>query len=306
MARRIRKSPWTKSFQRLLGSVAKSTMRVGTKAVTKAVVKATRAAISRRQPSLGGGEWLVGLVMGARRYHLYKPPDVAAKERLPLLVMLHGCGQDAGSFAVCTQMNRVAARERFFVLYPEQDRLSNPQGCWNWYETRSGLAFAEAAMLIQAIDQVSLLYAVDPGRVAVAGLSAGASMAALLATRYPGRFKAVAMHSGIAPGTAHSPASALGAMRGRRAAVPLPAAVESSRLPPLLVIQGHRDPLVAESNGRAAAQLWADTVGARAGTPRQMQRGASSVPRRRDGRGATYYDAMASGSRRPNSFLTTP
>ena len=32
----------------------------------------------------------------------------------------------------------------FFVLYPEQDRLSNVQGCWNWYDTRTGRAQAEA------------------------------------------------------------------------------------------------------------------------------------------------------------------
>ena len=53
---------------------------------------------------------------GARRYYLYKPPDLALSERLPLLVMLHGCGQDADAFALSTRMNRVAARERFLVL----------------------------------------------------------------------------------------------------------------------------------------------------------------------------------------------
>ena len=55
-----------------------------------------------------------------------------------------------------------------------------------------------------AIDQVCLLYRADRERVGMAGLSAGASMAALLATRYPERFKAVTMHSGVPPGTAHS------------------------------------------------------------------------------------------------------
>jgi len=36
---------------------------------------------------------------------------------------------------------------------------------------------------------------VDRDRIAIAGLSAGASMAALLVTRHPGRFKALMMHS---------------------------------------------------------------------------------------------------------------
>ena len=57
---------------------------------------------------------------------------------------------------------------------------------------------------MQGIDQVCQLHPVDSTRVAIAGLSAGASMAALLVTLHPGRFKAVVMHSGIPPGTADS------------------------------------------------------------------------------------------------------
>ena len=66
---------------------------------------------------------------GARRFRLYRPPGVKVGERLPLMVMLHGCGQDAYSFASSTRMNRIVMRERFLVLYPEQDRLANGQGC---------------------------------------------------------------------------------------------------------------------------------------------------------------------------------
>lgn len=196
-------------------------------------------------------------------------------ERLPLLVMLHGCGQDAGSFATSTRMNRVAARERFLVLYPEQERLANAQGCWNWFDTTSGRAYGEVALIMKAIDQVCLLHAVDRARVAIAGLSAGASMAALVATRHPGRFKAVAMHSGIPPGTAHSTLSALTAMHGHRATRPLPTtpALMSDAWPPLLVIHGSRDTVVSMDNGIAAVQAWSDAAGAGAGKSRSVQRG---------------------------------
>ena len=98
---------------------------------------------------------------GSHRYRLYRPPEVRFGERLPLLVMLHGCGQDAKSFAQSTRMNRIAARERFLVLYPEQDRLANAQGCWNWFDTRSGRAYGEAELIMRAIDQVCLLYSAD-------------------------------------------------------------------------------------------------------------------------------------------------
>ncbi len=237
-----------------------------------------KPAVDKRRPPPGAGDWITGVALGAagmRRFRLYRPPDVKFSERLPLMVMLHGCGQDAKSFAMSTRMNRIAARERFLVLYPEQDRVANAQGCWNWFDTTSGRAYGEAALIMKAIDQVCLLYPIDRARIAVAGLSAGASMAALIVTRHPERFKAVVMHSGIPPGTAHSTLSAIGAMHGRRATKPLMAAPMSiaTAWPPLMVIHGGMDPVVSASNGHAAAQVWADAAGARASTARSVQRG---------------------------------
>lgn len=195
---------------------------------------------------------------------------------MPLMVMLHGCLQDAKSFATSTRMNGVAARERFLVLYPEQDRISNAQGCWNWFDTSAGRAYGEAALIMKAVDQVCLMYPVDRARIAVAGLSAGASMAALLVSRHPERFRAVVMHSGIPPGTAHSTLSALGAMHGHRATKPLVAmrATFAASWPPLMVIHGGLDRVVAFSNGQAAVQAWADAAGATTVKERTVQRGS--------------------------------
>lgn len=223
------------------------------------------------------GEWIAGISMGAagaRRFRLYRPPGMAWGEKLPLVVMLHGCGQDANTFANSTRMNTLARQQRFLVLYPEQDRLANAQGCWNWWETRNGHARAEMALILKAIDQACLLHGADRERIAVAGLSAGASMAALLATHEPARFKAVIMHSGIPPGAASSATTAVQAMRGRRGAplVAIPAD-HSTAWPPLMVIHGGRDSVVAASNGRAAIGLWAAAAQAKPGTPRSVQRG---------------------------------
>ncbi|MDM0103428.1 PHB depolymerase family esterase [Variovorax sp. J22R24] len=274
MARRRKAGGWAGIFARSMEAITRSTMRASTKAVERAV----KPVIEKRRPPAGAGQWITGVAMGAagaRRFRLYRPPDVKFGERLPLMVMLHGCGQDAKTFATSTRMNRVAARERFLVLYPEQDRVSNPQGCWNWFDTSSGRAYGEAALIMKAIDQVCLMYAVDRTRIAVAGLSAGASMAALLVTRHPERFGAVVMHSGIPPGTAHSTLSALGAMHGRRATRPLPATpgAMAASWPPLMVIHGALDRVVAASNGHAAAQAWADAAGATASKERSVQRG---------------------------------
>jgi poly(hydroxyalkanoate) depolymerase family esterase len=188
--------------------------------------------------------------------------------------MLHGCGQDAQALADSTRMNQIAARERFVVLYPEQDRLSNMHGCWNWFQTRTGKAQREADSILAAIDYIGRTHAIDTSRIALAGLSAGAGMAALVASRHPERFCAVAMHSGVAPGLAHSTASALSAMGGRGSALSLATPAGGGKLPALLVIQGQSDATVAPANGAKAAQLWATREGAKPGRPRKVQRGA--------------------------------
>jgi len=286
MARRFKapKGPsWGAIFQRSMVSMTRQGMRAGQSAmasvVKQAVKQTVKQTLKKSKPPAGAGQWLQGVAMGPagmRRYRLYRPPDVKVGERLPLMVMLHGCSQDARTFANSTRMNVIAARERFLVLYPEQDRVSNPQGCWNWYDTTAGRAYGEAALIMSAIDQATLLYGGDRARVAVVGLSAGASMAALLASRHPDRFKAVVMHSGIPPGTAHSTMSAVGAMHGLRRTKSLEARPLTvvTAWPPLMVIHGGLDRIVSPHNGHAAVAAWATAAGARATATRSVQRGS--------------------------------
>ena len=280
MARRIRKTVWSRSFNSVLKAMTRTTLRAGTRALKQGLRAAPpvgRRATGKKAMA-PSANWTTGLAVGTtgpRRYRLYKPPGVGRDESLPLLVILHGCGQDAEALAASSRMNTTAARERFFVLYPEQDRLSNVQGCWNWYDTRTGRAQAEAHSISAAIEQVCLTQAVDRGRVALAGISAGAGMAVLLATHHPERFRAIAMHSGIAPGVAHSSAGAIKAMFGKSVTTsPLPAIAPDARLPALLVIHGAADHVVAPGNGAEAAMRWGARVGARASKPRRVQRGA--------------------------------
>lgn len=310
---RRRKSLWgSAAFQKSMTSLTRSAWRTGSKILAHAVktaakraaaptvksVKASRPAATspaprraRKSPvnrpggaaalpptQRGGapGSATRGVALGpagARTWQLYMPPELSRSARVPLVVMLHGCGQTAAAFALSTRMNRLAAREGFCVLYPEQDRRANPQGCWNWYAVRSRTAHAEAATLLAAIDQVALIGPVDAARVAVAGFSAGAGMAALLASRYPARFRAVVMHSGVPPGVAKSSASALAAMLGTRRAPPSVESLGTAAWPPLLVIHGTADSVVAASNGRSAAAMWAAATGAQGAAPRVVQRG---------------------------------
>ena len=287
-----------KAFARAAGAASKpvrakavSKLRAAPRKNAGAKVPSTaRAPRPAGKPVPLRGEWISGVApgpAGARRFHAYVPSGLALRpgEKLPLLVMLHGCGQTGRDIAAVSRMNRLAARHRFVVLYPEQERVANAQGCWNWFERRNGRAEAEAATLLAAVDKVARRLPVDLARVAVAGLSAGASMAVLMAALFPHRFCAVAMHSGVAPGTAESAATALAAMHGRREAhlpdLPASTAAASSvlpvgapaALPPLLIVHGDADGVVSVRNAAATAQLWAGALGARAGAVRTLQRG---------------------------------
>ncbi len=269
MARRARSSPFADALQKLVTRAGQDVVRAGSKAVRHAI----KVAVDQQRPPSGRGDWIAGQTIGPaglRRYHLFRPQGVGASERLPLLVMLHGCAQNGRTFAESTRMNSLAASKRFLVLYPEQELLANPQGCWNWYDTQSGQAQREVATLIGMVEQVCRLYPIDEGAVALAGISAGASMAALLASEHPERFAAVAMHSGVPPGSARSAASAMAAMRGRRTPGE---PVSLGPWPPLLVIHGRSDRVVAPENGRAAAALWAEVAQAGPLPARSAQRG---------------------------------
>jgi poly(hydroxyalkanoate) depolymerase family esterase len=192
-------------------------------------------------------------------YALYLPPG-AEGGGVPLVVMLHGCKQDADEFAQGTRINLLADRYGFAVLYPEQSKHDHAHRCWRWYDTSAGAGGGEAASIVSLVDATVREHGLDDERVYVAGMSAGAGMASLLAVRYPGVFAAVALHSGVVFGDARSAVGAMDVMRrgSRKDPVMLvDAAVDLAGYPgmPAMIVHGELDSVVSSAN---AEQLTAE------------------------------------------------
>jgi poly(hydroxyalkanoate) depolymerase family esterase len=164
--------------------------------------------------------------------------------------MLHGCTQDAASFAAATRMNQTADRHGFIAVYPQQDRAANPQACWNWFrpehQERDSGEPARIAALVHELVGTTSTWTIDQRRVFVVGLSAGGAMAATLAATHNDLFAAVAVHSGLAAGSATNVNDAFAAMA--RGAKGRGARARRDRPTPTIVIHGTADQTVAVAN----------------------------------------------------------
>lgn len=191
----------------------------------------------------------------ARRmmYWLYLPSGISGAP-LPLVVMLHGCKQTATDFAVSTRMNQLAERKGFAVLYPQQSTAADANRCWHWYRRATQQGNGDVSLIAEMIKQVRARHRLDTTRTYVAGLSAGAGLATILALRHPQLIAAVGLHSAPVFGTSDSPMSGFQAMQ-QGAGVHHRDAVreftESSlQFPgmPVMLIQGKSDSVVRRVN----------------------------------------------------------
>ena len=234
--------------------------------------KATSAAMANMD-SLGTAPGRLGTMtdFGAN------PGALVAKTYLPhnlapgaaLVVVLHGCTQNAAVYDRGSGWSELADRHGFALLYPEQTRANNHNLCFNWYaagDNRRGQG--EAASIAQMVRHLIASHDLDPARVFINGLSAGGAMTTAMLASYPDLFAGGAVIAGLPYAAAEGVPQALERMRGqgfpsRRALANkiANAADHDGPWPTLSVWHGTADTLVVPANADVIVDQWRDRIG---------------------------------------------
>jgi len=208
---------------------------------------------------------------GSRNFGLWVPTTMQSDRASPLLMVLHGCGHGAKDMAEISGMNQVADLNGFLVVYPEQSRLANLLKCWNWFDPLHQTRGAgEPSILAEVVDQVRGAHPVDPDRIFLVGVSAGAAMASILAATYPDIFAALAIFAGAEFKAAASVPEGFAAMKrggpdpvqqGQLAfeAMRSGIAKKQRRRMPVIVFHGTADTYVDPVNADQVIAQWTKT-----------------------------------------------
>ena len=203
---------------------------------------------------------------GERQYWLYVPASYNASKPAALIVMLHGCTQDGPDAARGTRLNEWAERDGFIVAYPQQSAAIQVQKCWSWFNPQHQSRGAGEPSIIAGITrEVISKYNVDTSRVFIAGVSAGAAMAGLVAAAYPEMYAAAALHSGPEFRAASNVGEALQVMKKggpdpmQQGLLAYQAMNQRAQIMPVILFQGAKDAVVMPVNGEQATRQWQTT-----------------------------------------------
>jgi len=189
---------------------------------------------------------------------------------MPLVIALHGCTQTAGDMAELTEWNTLAETYGFYVVYPEQSTGNNISSCFNWFQTKDiNKGSGESKSIYSMVEYMVGHYSINPQRVYITGLSAGAAMTTVMLANYPDKFAAGAIFGGGPARGATDVWSSISALAGDVTKSPEEwgALARSQYIsytgayPPLCIFHGTNDNVVSPVNATEAAKQWTNLHG---------------------------------------------
>ena len=183
----------------------------------------------------------------------------------PLVVVLHGCSQNANDVAELTGWNKLAELNNFIVLYPQQKFSNNSNLCFNWFKSKDiDKGKGECESIYQMIKYVTENYNIAQNKIYITGLSAGAAMSMALLATHPETFSAGAIFAGTAYRIANNPVTAMNVMFGNRNIsnfelahkVVMQNVEYKGKYPKLIIYQGLNDLIVNHKNADFIISQW--------------------------------------------------
>jgi poly(hydroxyalkanoate) depolymerase family esterase len=221
--------------------------------------RSLRRGVSRLTETSGFGSNPGGL-----RMFSFAPDDLPKTPAL--VVVLHGCTQNAAGYDVGAGWSALADHYGFALLMPQQRPSNNANGCFNWFlpedTRRDG---GEACSIRQMIEKMVRDVGIDRDSIFITGLSAGGAMTSVMLATYPEIFAGGAIIAGLPYGIATNMQEALKGMfqSPARAAGELGNLVRGASRhqgpwPKLSVWHGSADRTVNPSNADEIVKQWLD------------------------------------------------
>ncbi len=168
--------------------------------MSSSLLLATALCLGQAAP-LGPGDHTRTLQAGGlkRSYLVHVPPSYDPSRPAPLVLALHGLSMTGPLMAWFTDLNKLADRENFLVVYPNGTGPVEMLLSWNagaFPADRNKDRADDVAFLGKVLDDAEALLKVDPRRVYVTGMSNGAMMTYRLACAMPERIAAIAPVAG--------------------------------------------------------------------------------------------------------------
>lgn len=180
-----------------------------------------------------------------RRYQVFVPSDYTFSQRWPVILFLHGGGEEGDDglrqtdVGLGSAIRRNPDRWRAIVVFPQV----RPGKRWNGQD---------AAWALMALQETEREFATDPNRVYLTGLSRGGAGAYYLAYRNPGRFAALLVVCGpVTPvATPRTPAPDVDPVVPRTDGEPFSALAAVLKRTPIWIFHGDADTLFSVEESR--------------------------------------------------------